>query len=92
MSNPMIEVAVYLVLLSVVLNAVVAVHLVRRANEARRARLAAVLPPVADSIDLDAVRAAGDRAYLAVREAQAHRPPRRERGAVSAPRHLAVVA
>jgi hypothetical protein len=37
--------------------------------------------------DLDAVRAAGDRAYLAVRAEQATRVPRRERG-----RHLAVVA
>ena len=81
--NPLVEIAVYLVLLSVVLNAGVAVHLVRRANEARRARLHEPRPV----LDLDAVRAAGERAELAVRAAQLARGPRSHR-----PRHLAVVA
>lgn len=39
------------------------------------------------ALDLDAARAAGDRAYLAVRADQATRPPRRERA-----RHLAAIA
>lgn len=43
-------------------------------------------------VDLDAVTAAGDRAYLAVRAAQATRVPRRDRDAYAAPRRLAVVA
>lgn len=64
---------------------VMAVVLKRRVDELTAE---IVLRPTPIVFDLDAVRAAGDRASLAIRDAQATRVPRRERPPV---RHLAVV-
>lgn len=98
-ANPMVEVAVYLVLLSVAMNAGLAVVVLRRSNAAKRVRAAdaAKRAPAVEATDarrawladMDAVKAAGDRAELAVRERQLARGPRSHR---TEARHLRAVA
>ena len=89
----MTTVAFSLVFVSLAVNAALIVVAVRRSNATvRRARLAAAERAVARAawmLDMEAVKAAGDRAELVVRAAQLARGPRSHR---TGPRHLVAVS